>query len=60
MATQTQKEIAMQQQAQYVEQAAAEQKRIAVQEMTARAGSNPRWSRPSSKWSSTRTRRRRR
>ncbi|MCI4323962.1 MAG: hypothetical protein L3K03_08135 [Thermoplasmata archaeon] len=37
MATQTQKEIAMQQQAQYVQQAAAEQQRIAVQEMTARA-----------------------
>ncbi len=41
LATQTNKEIAVQQQAQYVEQAAAEQKRISVQEMTARANLQP-------------------
>jgi regulator of protease activity HflC (stomatin/prohibitin superfamily) len=41
LATQTNKEIAVQQQAQYVEQAAAEQQRIAVQEMTARANLQP-------------------
>jgi uncharacterized membrane protein YqiK len=38
MDTQTAKEIALQQQTQYTEQANAEEKRIAVQEMTARAG----------------------
>lgn len=41
LATQTNKEIAVQQQAQYVEQAAAEQRRISVQEMTARANLQP-------------------
>lgn len=41
LATQTNKEIAVQQQAQYVEQAAAERQRIAVQEMTARANLQP-------------------
>ena len=41
LATQTNKEIAVQQQAQYVEQAAAEQQRISVQEMTARANLQP-------------------
>jgi regulator of protease activity HflC (stomatin/prohibitin superfamily) len=41
MATQTQKEIAMQQQAQYEEQAKAAQKQIAVQEMQARAAKQP-------------------
>lgn len=39
--TQTNKEIAVQQQAQYVEQAAAERQRISVQEMTARANLQP-------------------
>ncbi|MCI4320495.1 MAG: hypothetical protein L3K23_10290 [Thermoplasmata archaeon] len=41
MATQTQKEIAMQQQAQYEEQAKAGEKQIAVQEMLARAAKQP-------------------
>jgi regulator of protease activity HflC (stomatin/prohibitin superfamily) len=41
LATQTNKEIAVQQQAQYVEQASAEQRRISVQEMTARANLQP-------------------
>jgi regulator of protease activity HflC (stomatin/prohibitin superfamily) len=41
MATQTQKEIAMQQQAQYEEQAKAANKQIAVQEMLARAAKQP-------------------
>lgn len=41
LATQTNKEIAVQQQAQYVEQAAAERQRISVQEMTARANLQP-------------------
>jgi regulator of protease activity HflC (stomatin/prohibitin superfamily) len=41
LATQTNKEIAVQQQAQYVEQASAERQRIAVQEMTARANLQP-------------------
>ena len=41
LATQTDKEIAVQQQAQYVEQASAEQRRISVQEMTARANLQP-------------------
>jgi regulator of protease activity HflC (stomatin/prohibitin superfamily) len=41
MATQTQKEIAMQQQAQYEEQAKAANKQIAVQEMQARAAKQP-------------------
>jgi uncharacterized membrane protein YqiK len=41
LATQTQKEIAMQQQAQYQEQARAEEQRIAVQEKTARANMQP-------------------
>ena len=41
LATQTQKEIAMQQQAQYQQQALAEEQRIAVQEKTARANMQP-------------------
>ena len=41
LATQTNKEIAVQQQAQYVEQASAERQRISVQEMTARANLQP-------------------
>ena len=41
LATQTQKEIAMQQQAQYQQQALAEEQRIAVQEKTARANLQP-------------------
>ncbi|MCI4357878.1 MAG: hypothetical protein L3J95_05920 [Thermoplasmata archaeon] len=41
LATQTQKEIAMQEQAQYQEQARAEEQRIAVQEKTARANMQP-------------------
>jgi uncharacterized membrane protein YqiK len=41
LATQTNKEIAIQQQTQYEQQATAEQKRIAVQEMTARANLQP-------------------
>lgn len=41
LATQTNREIAVQQQAQFIEQAAAEQKRISVQEMTARANLQP-------------------
>jgi len=42
LATQTNKEIAIQQQTQYEQQATAEQRRIAVQEMTARANLQPR------------------
>jgi regulator of protease activity HflC (stomatin/prohibitin superfamily) len=41
LATQTQKEIAIQQQAQYQQQALAEEQRIAVQEKTARANLQP-------------------
>ena len=41
LATQTNKEIAIQQQTQYEQQATAEQRRIAVQEMTARANLQP-------------------
>lgn len=41
LATQTQKEIAIQQQAQYEQQALAEEQRIAVQEKTARANMQP-------------------
>src|SRR2546425_499738 len=41
LATQTNKEIAIQQQTQYEQQAVAEQRRIAVQEMTARANLQP-------------------
>ena len=41
LATQTQKEIAIQQQAQYQQQALAEEQRIAVQEKTARANMQP-------------------
>jgi regulator of protease activity HflC (stomatin/prohibitin superfamily) len=41
LATQTKKEIAVQEQAQYVEQAVAEERRIALQAMTARANLQP-------------------
>jgi len=41
LATQTNKEIAVQQQAQYIEQASAERQRISVQEMTSRANLQP-------------------
>src|SRR5436190_7921740 len=41
LATQTNKEIAIQQQTQYEQQATAERRRIAVQEMTARANLQP-------------------
>ncbi len=41
LATQTKKEIAVQEQAQYVEQAVAEERRIALQAMTARADLQP-------------------
>ncbi|HLM90546.1 MAG TPA: SPFH domain-containing protein [Thermoplasmata archaeon] len=41
LATQTKREIAVQEQAQYVEQAVAEEKRIALQAMTARANMQP-------------------